>query len=102
MRIIDLIKENLLGKKILVYEFDFKLDKKTPIQKRYYLDKEVGLAWSKRDTRNTYVGEVYKTIIDVTGDSDNYEGDSVYIYVDGEPMNQLVNVTILDEIIIKE
>ncbi len=101
MKIIDLIKENLLVKKFLVYEFDFKLDEKTPIQKRYYLDKEVGLAWSKRYARNTYVGEMYKTIIDVTGDSDNYGGDGVYIYVDGEPMNQLVNVTILDDIIFK-
>ena len=102
MTIIDILKNSLLGKKILVYEFDFKLDKKSPIQKRYYTDKEAGLGFAKRDNRMTYVGEIYKTIVDISGYSDSYEGDAVYIYIDDQPISQMIiGTTVLDFLVIK-
>jgi hypothetical protein len=100
MTIIDILKEKLLGKKILVYEFDFKSDEKTPTHKRYYLDKLI----FKDDKRMTYIGECYKTVVDISGYSYSYEGDSVYIYINTEQMNQAqaIGTTILDDIKIKE
>ena len=101
MTIIDILKMSLLGKKILVYEFDFKLNDKSPIQKRYYTDKEAGLGSAKRDNRMTYVGEMYKTIVDIFGDSDPYEGDAVYIHIDADDMIHSIGITVVDDLIIK-
>jgi hypothetical protein len=102
MVVIDILKEKLVGKEVLVYEFYFKISDKRPIERRYCLNKNMGLGFSKADKRMTYIGEVYKTVIDIIGSSDPYEGDVIYIYIDAEPMNEILGVTILDEIIIKE
>lgn len=95
MTIIDILKEKLLGKEILLYEFNFKLDKKSLIEKRYFIDKEI-----VRDERMSYIGETYKTIVDISGYSVPYEGDAIYIYIDAESTNQMIGISVIDNLII--
>jgi hypothetical protein len=102
MTIVDILRERLVGKKILVYEFDFKLNENADIQKRYHINKDLGMLSCRNDKRMTYSGEVYKVITNVTGDSYPYEGDSIQIYFDNQTKNQIMYVTVIDDFVIKE
>jgi len=105
MTVLDILKERLLGKKILVHEFDLILDKKNPPSKIYSVNRSHrGLDPS--DKRLKYTGESYRMVVLI--DSDFYGNDEyrINVYIDGgspELKECLVaDFTILSEIVIKD
>ncbi len=105
MTVLDILREKLLGRKILVHEFDFILDKKNPPSKRYSFNKSHrGL--DPNDKRLKYVGEIYKTVVLINSDFYGNDEYIINIYIDGgsaETKECIVSdFTILSEIVIKD
>jgi hypothetical protein len=105
MTVLDILRERLLGRKILVHEFDFILDKKNPPSKRYSVNRSHrGL--DPNDKRLKYIGESYRTVVLI--DSDFYGNDEyqINVYIDGgspETKECVVSdFTIISEIVIKD
>jgi hypothetical protein len=100
MSVLEILQKELIGKNIIAHCWEFKMNKKSPTDYRYSLQKNDNHL--SIDKRCSYLKEIEMPIIDVNGDSDSYEGDTIFFTVKTPyHSNWDIEITIKDNLNIK-
>jgi len=101
MNILEILRKELEGKKIILEKYMFRMGKKSDSIPRFFIPGMSASERAKNDTRFSFRGIVEADIILVSGDPDPYEGDSIYIIINHEGNEEEIGITILDQIEVK-
>lgn len=95
MTILNLLKNEMIGRKLQLVKFQFKQNKNSTIEIRLYLDNdETNRLLSFNHTRLKRIGLVFADIVDIDG----YSSDDIYFIVNYENNKIIVPVKIDEKI----
>lgn len=96
--ILDILKKELIGKKIELLKYELLYSDKEESQFRFFTENYEIKQKIKKDKRLKFIDLINANIIDVYGYSIEYEGNSLYILAEYENQKIDIYVNVIDEL----
>jgi hypothetical protein len=96
--IIDILEPQLIGKKIVIYEYDVLHNSSKKRMRHYYTEDEHRKIYENATWSDLKVNELIKEIMDAGGFYEDYEGNDIWVQIETEDGQKTISLKVDHEI----